>query len=620
MRRLRLTILGLVLLPTAWVFADLYLRIDLPGVSLLVRQAFAGLAAAVSWSAERTLQGPLLAAGLALVLGVAAGLLNRVTALALLPALVLLALAGVVAGVGGLMERGAAAGLLLAWAWGMHKPGARPTRSLAWLGGGLALAVAAGVAFWLHAAFEARSEGYPLHAWLDSVEPRRLQLAVISAAAVLGAPCAAVLSRLGSGKRLVGVAGAAGLVGLFAGLAFGDVRPLWSAQLAALLSPAATLVGQGMRRAPDTPIAAWPAVFAPAGAAGALLVAAAYAARVFACPGADLPGVELMAEVGPSFRTALSEDVAVLALREERRFAVVERAGGALRYAEPGVIPAPPPDQRELPGASYASAEELLATDDGFYATVLGGHPQFYSMPESPSSTVNNLIVRLDARGEAAVQAHGLEHLCWIGAMAADGDGLLLGCEYEPELHRFDPASGQLTSSLVEPGLGDVASLAVGTGPAAGSAFAVSFWHGQALTKVSTQPLAVQGRRDLGGVYYDVAYDPGSDRVFASSYLGSRVGVTSSDLEPQGSVKTGFGARALAVDPERSLLLGSSVYDGVVRVWDTRTLKRLATLPLGGHVKDIAVDPAAGEAWLSSRCGLFRINLDALLARVPQDS
>ena len=620
MRRLRLSTLGLLLLPAAWVFADLYLRVDLPGVAAVVRLAFAGLAAGVSWSAERTLQGPAIAAGIALGIGLAAGLLSRVAVLALLPALALLLLEAAAAGVGGLMDRGAAAGLLLAWAWGVWKPGAQPVRALAWLGGGLALAVAAGVAFWLHAAFEARSEGYPLHLWLDSVSPHRLQLSVLSAAALLGAPCAALLTRLGSGKRLLAVAGAAGLVGLLAGLASGDVRPLWSAQLGALLSPAAVLVGQGMRRAPDTPFAAWPAVFAPAGAVGFVLVAGAYAARVFACPGVELPGVELVAEVGPSFRTALGEQVAVLALREERRFAVIDRAGGAVRYVEPGVIPAPPPDQRERPGASYASAEELLASESAFYATVLGGHPQFYSMPNSPSSTVNNLVVRIDAAGGAAVEAHGVEHLCWIGAMAADGDDLLLGCEYEPELHRFDPSTGELTSSLVEPALGDVAALAVGTGPAAGSAFAVSFWHGQALTRVSTEPLAVQARRDLGGVYYDVAYDPGSDRVFASSYLGSRIAATSSDLVPAGTLRTGFGARALAVDPERSLLLGSSVYDGAVRVWSTKTLERLATLPLGGHIKDIAVDSAGGEAWLSSRCGVFRINLDRLLARAPQGS
>lgn len=588
-------ILGTALL--VWVFLDLYLRLPLPGVAPLLQGVFELLGASASWLVEepRRVRG----AGAALALLLATSLWpGRGRALG--------GAAGGLAGagllvvcvvVGGLMERGAFAGLTAAavlGAWRVREP-----QSPSKLGVGVSLVVAGVAAAWLLSVFEARSSSYAPLRWLAEQDARPLLgLALVGT----GLLC---LDR--SRLRLhLDAALAAGLVAWVASFGLDDPGARHASSVAALLSPAAVRGAALLRGWRWIEPADWPGRMTPFALAGLVLVGVAYVLRVFGCPAPEHPALTRVADVGPVFRVALSPTHAVFALRDERRYGVLPRAGGGWSHADSGALPAG--QDPSLPGQSHASVEELFFAEGRFVGTALGGHPDFYSTDRSPSNTVNNLVVTLPPDGATVDSAWGQEHLCWIGALAPlPGGDLLAGCEYEPALHRL--SGDGLVESLEDVGVGDVAALAVGEG----SAWSVSFWRGATVARYGLDPLRLEQRRTLGGAHYDLVVDEPRDQLFASAYLGSRVRVLrAGDLSDVGTVPTGLGTRALALDPERGLLLASSVYDGVVTIADVGTLDVIDRLRVGGHVKDIAVDSAAGEAWLASRCGVHRIDLNGV--------
>ena len=117
--------------------------------------------------------------------------------------------------------------------------------------------------------------------------------------------------------------------------------------------------------------------------------------------------------------------------------------------------------------------------------------------------------------------------------------------------------------------------------------------------------MSIEAQSLVGGSQVDLLYDESTDRLFASSWYGSRVRVIDgTSLRTVSTLPTGFGTRALAADLQRRLLLVSTVYGGSVRVFDLDSLELVASLPVGGHVKDIAVLQSRGEALFWSQCGL----------------
>ena len=617
-------------LASAWLFLDLYLRVDLPLAAAVIHFAFRGAAACVSWLEAGDGHRPTILAFVVLGVALVAAVPGRWTApVRSLGALPLVAGQIALVAIAGLMERGlivgiAVGGLLGARALAAHErrdeaesdphPLATAARS------GLALATGLASLYYLAELLAARSDGYPLDdlpAALTTGD--RLGGGYLLLCVILGL-AAATRTRRTSAWALAGV-----VVGLIVGLLLDPGLSLLSTLivgcagslfLAALWAP---LTAHDAQRRWDP--ATWPVRLAPAALVAGLLVAHTYTVRVFGCDAAlDHPALTRVASPGEVFRIAVSDDgsVAALSLRAERRFGRLDLLPepGGLDFAEPGPIPAWR-DRGEPPGTTLASTEELLWAPAArhFYGTVLGGDPDFYSLPESPPNVVNNLIVRLSADAARVDEAVGIEHLCWLGAMAWQDDDrrLYLGCEYEPVLHRYDPATGSIEATLRDEGLGDVAAIAVDPRPDSDRLFTVSFWSSQAVAEVSRSTMEVRRRADVGGAHYDLAYDPASDRLFLSSYYGSRVRILDgSDLRPAGRVATGLGARALAVDSTRDLLLVSSVYDGAITACRSSSGRPLARLPVGGHVKDIAIDETRGLAWFSSRCGLFRVDLSLL--------
>ncbi len=642
-------VVGVVGAVVAWVFADLYFRIDLPGAADLIHLAFRTAAAAVGWLQEgdgsrpRTIAiaaGALLAGGLAVTAAGKGLWFWRVVAL---PAAALM-LGGFV--IACLMERGIAAGLFaVAAALSVAKiDGDEPGPIGRFAAPVAAVLLCGAAAYYLSELLAARSEGYGALNWFALADGPLGEwgLPLLLLAFAVGTPVELRFSDPDRAARLT----AGWAVGIVAALVFAGGVP--SLPYLATAAASVALLVRGWPSLVRGPAAlAWePSRFAfrlvPFALAGWLMVGHTYLERVFACPDVEDPTyVEVPGPRGdlesrlvagdaevvrvldspssePAFRVVLNSDGsrAAMSLRSDRTVGFVRFEPGMLHdgggTAVPTALPAYEANRRDHENQSLASIEELLWAPgaERFFGTALGGHPDFYGMPNSPSNVVNNVVIELPADASEVTRSVGLEHLCWIGAMAwreADGK-LYLGCEYEPSLHRFDPTSGRVEATLTDEAIGDVAALAAA---ADGSAlYTVSFWSSQAVAEVDPTTMELVQRRDVGGAHYDIALDGTAGRLFLSSYYGSRVRVLqTSNLAPVGRIPTGLGTRALAASPARDLVLASSAYDGVLTIARSSTGEVLKRHRVGGHVKDITVDEGQGRALLSSQCGLISVKL-----------
>ena len=79
-------------------------------------------------------------------------------------------------------------------------------------------------------------------------------------------------------------------------------------------------------------------------------------------------------------------------------------------------------------------------------------------------------------------------------------------------------------------------------------------------------------------------------------------------LKEKEPIKTVFGARGLAIDPTRDLLLVSSFLTNKLDVIDLETGRRLRTYRLGPWLRDVRVAPDKGIAYVASRYALYEVN------------
>jgi hypothetical protein len=78
-------------------------------------------------------------------------------------------------------------------------------------------------------------------------------------------------------------------------------------------------------------------------------------------------------------------------------------------------------------------------------------------------------------------------------------------------------------------------------------------------------------------------------------------------LERKGAIASLFGARAIAVDPVRRLILVGSLVTNQLEVIDLDSQQRLAVYYVGPWLRSLSLDVEAGQAYLSTHEGLFRI-------------
>jgi len=626
------------------VFADLYLRVDLPGAAWLAHQAFRAVVAPLEWltdGGDQRLKGALAAWAVCLPLAWRWPRFGRVfwggTALVVgLAQVLIVALAA-------LMERALAAGLavavvtaLLTGTLGWDGGGAGPRRSWAWGVAAVVAAAGAVACYYVFALFMTYGEGYAVLRWAgDLVRQRGVQLLPLYAVAVAALQFAALvaLARLPGQRRQrvrgLSMAAAAGLVvAVVLEIVLGQRAAIWpfflvipaGAMIASLLWPLLvrrpTRGGWRLRAIPQ--VLLLPCVLA------VVLMGHTYAARVFRCDGLDaVPGLTLVATPAEVFRVTLARDatVAGLTLRTSMRLATLTTHPQVGDLALTHVGAASLDDSGDPDGETTLNGvpEELVYAPsvDRFYATL---SPHRYDRLELTESVeygdggeLTNVLLTITGDGARVVGVVGVPGLCWINTLRwSDTEDLLyIGCEDRAGVHRYDPVSRTFQDGNRSREIGDVQKIALA--PSRSRLYTVSLWKRATLTELSQETLDPLRQVVIGGSHYDVVHDPRSERLFASAYYGSRVHVVHAEtFQRERSIPAGFGTRALALADD--LLLVSSVHDGLLRVCEPDSGRVRHSLRVGGHVKDIAIDPERDQAWFWSQCGLMRLDLAELRA------
>ena len=78
-------------------------------------------------------------------------------------------------------------------------------------------------------------------------------------------------------------------------------------------------------------------------------------------------------------------------------------------------------------------------------------------------------------------------------------------------------------------------------------------------------------------------------------------------LSPKGYFLAPFGARAIALDERRQLLLCGNIATGYVLIVDLRTQTAVARHYLGPWLRTIALHVESGTAYISSNGALYRL-------------
>ena len=630
---------ALLALAGAWIFLDLYLRVDLPGAALLAHWTFRAIVWPMEWLTEEDgvrLRVLLLAWAGAVPFALALPRWGRwfwqITATAAAGALLLVVALGV------LMERALGGGLALALVIShllgvlSSRQGAPLSRAKRWGRAAAMTAVGIGASYWVYALFMTYGDGYPLLDWLgamlrdkgvDFLSTYAGALAVLIALAGI----LVIWPPHGRAQRLVrlSLAATAGIAcALILDWLFSLDSPLWTA---VLVIPAGVLLARlvsGIRAAAS---GGWAmrlcCYMVTPFTLALLLIGHTYAARVFRCPDSStVPHLSRISNLSEVFRISLFKDGSRLALsaRSARRLAWQEvlPAPKGIRYTDPGPARS---RRRESRGLDLDGVPEDFvhapALGRFFVSLTAHGLPsrrvemnarllQGASRPED----INNLLLTVSGDAGRVEEVVGVPGLCWINCMRwNDPERLLyLGCEDRPGLYRYDPQQRRFKDAILDASIGDVQDIAFDRQNR--RLYAVSLWKTPRMTELDGETLAIRRQVTIGGSHYDVVHDSRSGHIFASAWYGSRVRVVSTGtLQVVARIPTGLGTRALAVAQRQRLLLVSSIYDGRLRICDPSSGQVRASLPVGGHVKDIAVDQERGLAYFWSQCGLYRLDL-----------
>lgn len=612
----------------AWVFADLYFRVDLPGARHLAFWLFRGVTAPLAVLAS-DLEIPF--ARVLLVWGVGAAAAHPFpTARRLFwqgSAAVAAVGVAVSVAVSFLLERSLAAGLVCAVAvatWIALRRGPSETLRIS-PGWALALVLAsAASAAYAYALVFSSPEGYPL---LESVgasvragelAPRRLFVQGAGLLSLLGWGAALAWSR-----GWLGGAALAGLVGWCAARPLhGDGVGLLSESLGLLAAAAiASLVtwALGDLRVSWDP-RTWLLRSLPFAVAAVPLFGHAYGARIFDCPAPGTqPGLDVVADLPGVFRLQLNEagDRAVMSVRSRAALMTLPLQPQVGEPSTPLQLSATPTDSQP-----YAVPEDMSwsPNPDRFYALLSSRDENTWlGEPTEDTGPVRSSVVVLDGDGGSVDQLMPLVDLCWTSALEWNEAQrrLYVGCERPHGLFRWEPGSDRVEHAPADRALGDIESIAFH--PDGQRIFTGSLWTSPWLHVLDSTELRVRDRAYVGGGNYVVALDSGTDRLFVSSFFASRVRVLDAGtLELVGRIPVGLGARAVGVDPGRGLVVASSLYDGRLRVADTATGEVLASYAVGGHVKDVAIDAERGLAWFWGQCGVQRLDLGVATGRAAR--
>ncbi|MCA8884545.1 MAG: hypothetical protein KDA50_12485 [Rhodobacteraceae bacterium] len=105
-----------------------------------------------------------------------------------------------------------------------------------------------------------------------------------------------------------------------------------------------------------------------------------------------------------------------------------------------------------------------------------------------------------------------------------------------------------------------------------------------------------------------MVFDAARNEVLATAPVDGRIyRFDATTLEPRGYYRTVFGARGLALDPVRNLLLVSSFVTNKLDIIDMGTGKSLRRYWLGPWLRDVRLTDEPGAAYVGSRYALYRV-------------
>lgn len=619
--------LGLVAGLVAWVYADLYFRVDLPGARHLTYWAFQAVTRPLALLGE-DFEAPLVLLAQGWVVG-------AVVTLPVRRARTWFWRLSAVGGAAGLaltlataflMERSLAAGLVVAVlvATRMADPPRRTGAVLpAWSWAPWMLAGCLLCLYYPYSLVFSVPEGYPLLEAIgaavrhDAVRPLEPMLAL---SAVVAAGSWTAVAQRGWQHLAPAVAGL--LTWAVVGVVVHD-HVQWDVGSATALaaSGAATWAFHQLSSVPWTwDPRTWVVRTTPVALGTLFLFGHAYAARVFECPEPqDYPELQVIGDTPGVFRLQANGDAshAVMSVRSRLRVESVPLAPepGDIHVAYQLATWATEP----LP---WAAPEDLAwAPDPSRFFVMLSMRDETTWLGETDGDRppIRAALLTLNGDGTSVLDLSPMHGLCWTSALEWHGESLYVGCERPWGLFRWQPRPGGIRPQDVQPAvdgsqLGDVESIAFH--PDGDLLYTASLWTSPFLHELGIEDLAVRRRAFVGGGHYVVAQDPVASRLFLSSFYSSRIRILDAEtLELTGSIPTGLGARGLAVDAERGLVVSSSLYNGQVQVADSATGEMLRVYPVGGHVKDIAVDSARGLAYFWGQCGLQRLDLQEATGR-----
>ncbi|MDP8222054.1 MAG: hypothetical protein P9L99_01725 [Candidatus Lernaella stagnicola] len=126
----------------------------------------------------------------------------------------------------------------------------------------------------------------------------------------------------------------------------------------------------------------------------------------------------------------------------------------------------------------------------------------------------------------------------------------------------------------------------------------------------------IRKRGSVGAPTIGMDYDPAGNRLYAAGTLTREIIVLDGDsLAVLDRIPTETTVRELYLDHRRGLIVTAGYVDGMLDFYDLHDRTRRARLFVGKLARGLHLEPTSGRLFAASSCGLFEVDVDALLAR-----
>ncbi|GAA0466868.1 hypothetical protein Aca07nite_71840 [Actinoplanes capillaceus] len=138
----------------------------------------------------------------------------------------------------------------------------------------------------------------------------------------------------------------------------------------------------------------------------------------------------------------------------------------------------------------------------------------------------------------------------------------------------------------------------VQVGPDGNRVYAVS-GHASTVAALDAATYRLAGTAATGAGPSHVVLSPDGQKTYVTNYDAGSVSVYSADLAPSDTVNLGGGPHGMRPSPDGTTLVVANLKAGTVDVIDTRTDTKIAAVPVGGPVVQVAVSPDSRYAYAS---------------------